>query len=62
MWRARARRRSQTRILAAQVLSLQESNIHVTSLTSLTPKEEIAEIYKTIDTDTGLRLIYGAAS
>jgi len=38
---------------------LQRGGIHVASLTSLTPKEDISEVYKTIETNEGLRLIYG---
>lgn len=35
--------------------------INVTSLTSLTPKEELSEVYKSIEADTALRLLYGKA-
>ena len=38
---------------------MHKAGLHVTSLTSLTPKEETAEIYKTIDSDQSLQLIYG---
>ncbi len=49
-------------MLAAQVAHLRSSGINVASLTSLTPKETIAEVYKTIDTDQELRLLYGTHS
>jgi hypothetical protein len=42
-----------------EVAHLQRGGINVASLTSLTPKEDISEVYKTIESDEGLRLIYG---
>lgn len=33
--------------------------VGVTSLTSLTPKEEVSAVYDTIATDPDLRLLYG---
>lgn len=33
--------------------------LNVTSLTSLTPKEEISEVYRKIESDESLRLLYG---
>ena len=47
---------------AMQVLGLLDNNINVTSLTSLTPKEEQADIYKKIESDHSLRLLYGTAT
>ena len=38
---------------------MEQVGLNVLSLTSLTPKEEISAVYKTIQEDPELRLLYG---
>ncbi len=40
---------------------MRDINLNAISLTSLTPKEELSAMYKTIQSDLDLRLLYGEA-
>ena len=47
------------KILWSQVDRLQSSGIAATAITSLTPKEAVNDLYKQIENDQGLKLLYG---
>lgn len=42
-----------------QELGLRDLGINVLSLTSLSPKEVQSEVYRSIDSDASLKLLYG---
>lgn len=48
--------------LLSQCLNLEQLGIPAISLTSLTPKDDVGEIYKRIESDPNLRLVYGTAA